>query len=125
MKIIQCVCVCVDDFGIKYFNKDDTDHLLQSIGKYYQYTIDWKGINHYGLTLNWNYHEGYVEISIPGYMEKILKRLQCIPARVPRNFPHKHVPIKYGQKGTQQYITSPDYSPFLSKQETTHTTVRH
>ena len=48
-------CVCVDDFGIKYFNKDDADHLLQSTGKNYQYTTDRKGNNYCGLTLNWNY----------------------------------------------------------------------
>ena len=24
-------CLCVDDFGIKYFNKDDADHLLNAL----------------------------------------------------------------------------------------------
>ena len=28
-------CVCVNDFGIKYFNKDDADHLLTSLQNYF------------------------------------------------------------------------------------------
>ena len=28
-----CFCLCVDDFGIKYFNKDDAQHLLSSLQK--------------------------------------------------------------------------------------------
>ena len=34
--------------------------------------------------------------------------------------PHEHVPIQYGKKGTWQYATSPDSSPYLPKKETTH-----
>ena len=45
-------CIFVDNFGINQFNKDDADHLPQSIGKHYQYKTDWKGNNYCGLTLN-------------------------------------------------------------------------
>ena len=38
-------CVCVNDFGIKYFSKDNTQHLLDCLGKHYKYTTDWKGRN--------------------------------------------------------------------------------
>ena len=76
-------CVCVNDFSITYFNKDDADHLFQSIGKHYQYTIEWKGNTYCRLTLDGNYPNSYVEISIPGYVDKILKRLQHNPAQVP------------------------------------------
>ena len=34
-------CLCVDDFGIKYFNKKDVNHLLDKIGKIYNYIVDW------------------------------------------------------------------------------------
>ena len=33
-------CLCVDDFGIKYFRKQDAEHLLQAIGSKYKYTVD-------------------------------------------------------------------------------------
>ena len=34
------ICVCVDDFGIKCFSKDNADHLLACLGKHYKYTTD-------------------------------------------------------------------------------------
>ena len=33
----------VDDFGVKYVNKDDTDHLVASIRLTYKLTEDWSG----------------------------------------------------------------------------------
>ena len=29
-------CLCVDNFGIKYYNKVDANHLLQAIGRSYK-----------------------------------------------------------------------------------------
>ena len=65
-----CFCVCVDDFCIKYFTKDDADYHLQYIFQHYQYIIDWKGIYYYELILNWNYPDGYVDISMLGALKK-------------------------------------------------------
>ena len=28
------LCVCVDDFGVKYWSKEDADHFCNSLGKY-------------------------------------------------------------------------------------------
>ena len=75
--------VCVDDFDIKYFTKDDADHIINSIGQHYQYITDLKGINYCGLTLNWNYSDEYVDISMHGYIKKYIKRLQQVPATFP------------------------------------------
>ena len=65
-------CLCVDDFGVKYYNVDDANHLLDALRKSYKITVDWKGQNYCGLTINWNYKEGYVDISMPGYVKKSL-----------------------------------------------------
>ena len=72
-------CVCVDDFGIKYFNKNDIDHLLDALNNSYNYTIDWECNNYCGLSFDWNYNEGWVDISMPTYITKALKRLQYKP----------------------------------------------
>ena len=32
-------CLCVDDFGVKYFNKQDAEHLISSLQENYQITI--------------------------------------------------------------------------------------
>ena len=38
-------CLCVDDFGVKYYSKADADHLINAL-KDYKITIDWKGNNY-------------------------------------------------------------------------------
>ena len=36
-------CLCVDDFGVKYFNKDDLDHLINALKTAYDITIGISG----------------------------------------------------------------------------------
>ena len=67
--------LCVNDFGIKYFKKEDTQHLLYTLGNHYTYTVDWAGINLCRLTLDWDYDKGYAYISIPGYVKDAIKKL--------------------------------------------------
>ena len=54
--------LCVDNFGVKYFKKYDVDHLLNALQKYYEISIDWQGKDYCGLSLDWNYSAGYVDI---------------------------------------------------------------
>ena len=44
----------VDDFGVKYVNKDDADHLANSLKNAYKIAEDWTGGLYYGITLKWN-----------------------------------------------------------------------
>ena len=44
-------CLCVDNFDINYFSKDDADQLLKSIGRYYNVSTDWEGRNYLGLKI--------------------------------------------------------------------------
>ena len=69
-------CLCVDDFGIKYFSKADADHLLKALGHCYTYTADWSGQNLCGLTLDWHYDAKYVDVSMPRYIKDVLHRFQ-------------------------------------------------
>ena len=54
-------CLCVDDFGVRYFTKKDANYLLDAIGSQYKYTTDWKGRDYCGLSLEWEYAKGYVK----------------------------------------------------------------
>ena len=36
-------CLCVDDFGVKYYSTDDANHLLNALSKNYTCTTDWTG----------------------------------------------------------------------------------
>jgi hypothetical protein len=39
---------------------------------FYKVTIDYKGSLYCGVTLEWNYEQRYVDISMPGYVKKLL-----------------------------------------------------
>ena len=91
-------CLCVDDFGIKYFSKDDADHLLNALRCKYKISTDWKGKNYCGLTMDWNYAEGWVDISMPGYVRKALERLQHVAPKLPQYSPHRWTSPSYGSK---------------------------
>lgn len=56
--------LCVDNFGVNYYNKEDVQYLKQVIEKEYTVKIDWTGKNSYGYTLDWNYKWVYVNPSM-------------------------------------------------------------
>ena len=105
-------CLCVDDFGIKYMNTNDLDHLLTTLKGNYGVTVDIAGKNFCGLTLDWNYPDGYVDISMPGYIKKVLLKYQHPSPKRPEFSPHKHVEPVYGAK---QQITTIDTTPPLDQ----------
>ena len=72
------------------------------------------------MTIDWNYDNGYVDVSMPGYVQKSLQRLQYQPKISPQYSPHKHTPFFIAAKGTQQLTSPPDNTSLLSPQETTY-----
>ena len=84
----------MNDFGIKYFYKEDTDYLVQRIKITYECTTDWNVNNHCGLTINWRYAGAYVDISMPKFVQKSLTCLQHKPDVHPQFSPHEQVQIK-------------------------------
>ena len=70
-------CLCVDDFGVKYFNQDDANHLIQALQSNYKISTDWSGKHCCGLTFDWDYDQkGFVDVSMPKYVPKLLQRYQ-------------------------------------------------
>ena len=47
--------LCVDDFGVKYFCKDDALHLINAVKDEYEVTIDWEGKLYCGLNLDYRF----------------------------------------------------------------------
>ena len=45
-------------------------HLIDALQERYEISIDHTGSLYCGITLFWNYKEGYLEISIPDYVRK-------------------------------------------------------
>ena len=69
-------CLCVDNFCIKFWSKDDAQYLCNAIGTNFKYTVDSEEKHYYGLTLDWHYNLGFVDISMPKYVWDILKKLK-------------------------------------------------
>ena len=91
-------CVCVDDFGIKYWSEDDKRHLLDSLRKNFRITTDLEGKDYCGLSLHWDYKNGYVDISMPQYVQNALQRLQFKPSTSPQFSPHPHDMFQYNME---------------------------
>ena len=93
--------LCVDNFGVHYFSKDDADHLIDAIRATCECSIDWEGTKYCGLTLAWNYRKEYVDISMPVYVKKALNKFNHKPPKGPEHAPHDWKAPIYGQQ-TQQ-----------------------
>ena len=107
--------LCVDDFGIKYHNQQDLQHLISTLKKHYDISIDQEGTNYCGLELEWHYSAGYVDISMPKYVAKALKKYNHPPPLKPQLAPHKWSQPAYGKK--IQYATIPDQTNLLDKKD--------
>jgi hypothetical protein len=92
----------VDDFGIHYAGRENAEHLTTSIKKKYDISSDWTGSAYCGLKIDWNYTNGTVDLSMPGYIKAVLHMYQhTAPARA-EHTPHKWNTSIYG--GNTKYI---------------------
>ena len=62
--------LCVDDFGIKYYDKDDIQHLEYAPKPQYTAKIDWEGKNFLGFTLGRDHKTRHVILTIPNYVKR-------------------------------------------------------
>ena len=107
----------VDDFGIKYKDKDDVRHLMAALTELYKFTFDWEGRLYLGFTLKFDKVRRTVSLSMPDYIRKLLIRFKGMfdgaSAYTPAEAPDKH----YGAR--QQWAQTPDDSPTLSAADIT------
>ena len=100
----------VDDFGVRYTNKQHVDRLIQVLQQKYTCTIDWAGDRYIGLHLTWDYDQRTVDISMPGYIERALQRFSVPLTQRHETSPHEWTAPTYGSR--QQYAAN-DNTPFL------------
>jgi hypothetical protein len=105
----------VDDFGVKYINKEDVEHLIGVLKQDYDIDMDWDGTRYLGLTLDWDYTKQEVHLSMPGYIENALARFGHEPPDKPQMQPYPHTIPTYGAK--VQYAKAADTSPPVTKAE--------
>ena len=82
-------CLCVDDFGIKFFSQQDSNHLLTALRQKYDVTVEWTGDNYLGIEIDWEYKKGHVDITMPEYIPKPLNRLNHPAPKKPQYSPHR------------------------------------
>jgi hypothetical protein len=102
----------VDDFGVKYTDVNDVHHLIAALKENYELTEDWTGSLYTGITLDWDYENGTVDLSILGYYEKALRRFQHNAPAVPEDAPHAWMLPSYG--AAVQYAEDADTSTPIS-----------
>ena len=101
----------VDDFGVKYVNKNDVDHLIDSIKLTYTHTKDWTGNLYCGITLEWDYVHRHVDILMPNYLKKKLQEYGHIISARMHSCPYHPEPKKYGSEA--QAPLPPNATPRL------------
>jgi hypothetical protein len=110
--------LCVDDFGVKYFSNADAMHLINALQTDYELTIDWAGDLYCGLTLDWHYEEGYVDVSMPGYVYRALTKFNHPKPLRAQHAPHKWSEPAYGSRKPQSPTPESTAQP-LDKHGTT------
>jgi hypothetical protein len=114
----------VDDFGVLYTNKNDAQHLIDTLQAKYEITIDWKGEKFLGIDLQWDYEERTVTLSMPGYCERAIARFQHSPANQHESAPSPWQPPTYGkneQDIEEEPLEPPDESDIKRLQQVTGT----
>lgn len=64
----------VDDFLVQYTEPKHFTHLADTLKRYYVITTDLQATKFCGITLQWDYTNHHVTLSMPGYIEKALQR---------------------------------------------------
>jgi hypothetical protein len=74
---------------VKYFSTADATHLIDAVKAHYDLAIDWTGKLYRGLALNLHYDKGYIDISVPGYVTRALKKFNHPAPLRPQHAPHQ------------------------------------
>ena len=102
----------VNNFGIKYAGKEHVDHEIWCIKQKYELTEDWAGNLYCEIKLNWDYNARTLDISIPGYIKKLLLRYKhCMPPK-PQHCSYAPTPKQYRAKAQTPLLV--DILPKLS-----------
>ena len=105
----------MDDFGVKYVGEDNAQHLIQALKETYDITIDKAGSIFCRIHLKWDYKARTVDLSMPGYVENALEKLQHTKPSRPQHAPSKYIPPNYGKK--EQEVQEREFTLTKEKQK--------
>jgi hypothetical protein len=107
----------VDDFAVEHVGKEQAQHLVAALKEDYEITTDWTGTLYAGITLKWDYISGTVDLSMPGYVQTMFKKIEHPIPTKPEHCPYQPHRAQYG---VSLQLTDPVVnSPPLSETEKT------
>ena len=107
----------VDDFGVKYNDKADAQHLIDTLSPHYDLTIDWEGKKYLGMTIEHDPVRKTLALSMPGYVGKALCRFRVPVPKRRIDAPAYCPPPNYSKA---QLVDPEDMTEPLRKEEITH-----
>ena len=99
----------VDDFGVKFIGVQNLKHLVESLKKFYDIELDIVGGKYCGITLDWDYENRTVDLSMPKYFPIKLKEFDHPQPTKPQHSPY---PVAPRFTNSQKPVTE-DKSPIL------------
>jgi hypothetical protein len=88
----------VDDFGIKYINQEDVDHLISIMRKKYTFKVDFEAKQYIGIHLDWNYKTRELICSMRNYVKQALMELKHASSARQQHAPSRLDRPEYGAK---------------------------
>ena len=88
----------VDNFGIKYLNREDLDHLIQLLEKYYDVSVNLEGKEFVKIQLDWDKENRKVHLSMAPYLQKALRQFDNMVPTKCQDSPYPYTEPKYGAK---------------------------
>jgi hypothetical protein len=101
----------VDSFGIKYLKKEDPDHLIESLCKYYKVKVTLDGKDFFKIELDWDYENGKVHLSMAPYLKKALLQSDNIAPSKHQDSPYPHLTQIRSKTQYAEYDQSPPVGP--------------
>ena len=102
----------VDDFAVLWTHKASMDHFIATLTKLYTVKVNWLGTKYLGMDIDVNREKRYVTLSMPGYIDKLLKKVR--PEGIKgASTPAVYAPPNYSHPGAQKATV--DGSPFASE----------
>ena len=93
--------------------KHDLDHFLNTLRAKYKISTDLTGFNYIGFTIDWNYNERYVDVSMKNYIYKIVRDFIHVPPTRKQHSLHKWTEPVYGWK--VQYRIPLSFNPSMRR----------
>jgi hypothetical protein len=95
----------INNFGVKYVNKGDVNHLVKSKKETYTLTEDWTGNLYCGVALSWDYINRTVNMLMPGDIKRKLQEYRHIKLKGSQTCPYSPAPNNLGLRHRHHCLT--------------------